>query len=115
MEEYRRSLRRPPLSRFLDLKAVIPKKRKKHSLTFYGRLHNFVFQLRRYFVNLNNRQLYLLSKKAQNTETSLLKNFSFALESRVDAILFRINLFTSVGIIRQWLMHGFIFVNLKKV
>lgn len=101
MEEYRRSFRRPPLSPFLDLKAVVPKKRKKRSLSFYGRLHNFVFQLRRYFVNLNNRQLYLLSQKALNTETSLLKNFSFALETRIDAVLLRINLFHSVGIVRQ--------------
>lgn len=115
MEDYRRSFRRPILSPFLDLKAVVPKKRKKRSLSFYGRLHNFVFQLRRYFANLNNRQLYLLSQKALNTETSLVKNFSFSLESRVDAVLLRINLFTSIGTIRQWILHGFILVNLKGV
>lgn len=115
MEDYRRSFRRPTLSPFLDLKAVIPKKRKKRSLSFYGRLHNFVFQLRRYFVNLNNRQLYFLTQKSVNTETSLMKNFSFALETRVDAILLRINLFTSIGTIRQWILHGFVLVNLKKI
>lgn len=115
MIEYRRSIRKPVVSRFLDLKAIIPKKRKKHSITLYGRLHTLVFQLRRYFVNLNNRQLYFLFQKSTTTESSLLKNFSFSLESRIDAILLRINLFCSTGVIRQWILHGFVFVNLKKV
>lgn len=115
IEQHRLAFLRTPITRFLDITAPVLIKKKRRRLSFYGRLHYAAFQLRRYFVNLNKRQLFLISKKVNNIELSLKRNFAFSLESRVDAILLRINLFTSVKTVKQWINHGFILVNLKPI
>lgn len=101
--------------RFLEVTSLAPKGKRSFFRTLIGKANAMTLRLRRYFVNLSQRQMKLMCVKNKYMENSQKRNFSFLIESRIDAILLRTNLFTSIRTIKQWIMHGFIFINLKTI
>lgn len=59
------------------------------------------------------KKLYVESKKKHNL--SVQRNFIINLESRIDVILFRLSIFRTMSEVQQFILHGKVFVNNKKV
>lgn len=89
------------------------KKGKKDS--FYGRLIDTKQVFKRFYLNVSENcfknALFNSVRCLSRTKDKLIKNF----EIRLDCVLYRSNLFPSIHKARQFISHGFIFVNNKKV
>lgn len=101
--------------RFLQVTTFATNSKRQFFRTLISKANSMTMRLRNYLVNLNQRQVKLLCTRTSHLYSLHKRNFSLLLESRVDSILIRTNLFTSIRTIRQWIMHGFIFLNLRRV
>ena len=67
---------------------------------------------------ISKNSINKLIKQARNlssTESSAIKGLVTLLESRLDVVLFRASFFSSVPMARQWISHGKVTINKKKV
>jgi small subunit ribosomal protein S4 len=87
------------------------KKRKKDKSIFALRLKNRQ-KLRKFSSQMNVRQLRTYIKKASKTKY-LYRSFYKQLESRLDFILYRMNIFLTASFGRQFINHGNCFINEK--
>lgn len=101
--------------RFLEVISKAPRGKRIFFRTLIGKANSLSLYLRRYFTNVSQRQLKIICLRTTKVEASHKKNIAYLIESRIDAILLRTNLFTSIRTIKQWIIHGFVLVNLKKV
>jgi len=84
-------------------------KRKKRTLkisTYLGML-----KLRRFYGNLKKKQFKKIIRSSQSSINVIKKSFPFLLESRLDVVLYRSNLFNSIYTARQFISHKKIYVN----
>ena len=101
--------------RYLDISSRFFKKKRFFFRTLEAKAIHLNLKFRRYFTNINKKQLKRMVKKSELLESSYKKSIANIVETRVDAILLRSNLFWSIRTIRQWINHGFILANLKPV
>jgi len=89
------------------------KKSKKN--TFYSRLIDTKQVFKRFYLNVSEncfkKTVFNSVSRLSRTKDNLIKNF----EVRLDCVLYRSNFFQSIHKARQFISHGFIFVNGKKV
>ena len=75
------------------------------------RLGTEVRKLRKFYGNINKRPFSNLFFQIKNMSNILGSSFSYLLESRLDVILFRVNLFNSIFTVRQLINHKHILIN----
>ena len=82
----------------------------KQKLTFF-----FGYLTRKYLKRIRNKSFLLQKKKFKKNKKNI--NFFFLefLETRLDSILYRANFFSNFRISRQFISHGNVMVNSKKI
>jgi small subunit ribosomal protein S4 len=103
------------LYNLISLKKNIFSKKKNKRITIYKRQLTAKQRLRRYYGNIKENQFYSLYKKASLYKGSPSSNLFILLERRLDVILFRSNLVSSIYTSRQLISHGHVLVNNNKV
>lgn len=88
-------------------------KRKKRTI----KINNYInrIKLRRFYGNIGERQIKSLLRRSKLSSNILSRSFFYFLESRLDTILYRSNLFDSIYHTRQVINHKKIYVNGKLV
>jgi len=70
-----------------------------------------MLKLRRFYGNLKRKQFKRIIKKSKSSINTLKRSFPLLLETRLDIILYRANLFHSIYAARQFISHKKICVN----
>ena len=81
----------------------------------YGVQLNAKQKLKSYYGNMNERQFRNVYKKAMMKKGNTAENLIGLLERRLDAIIYRAKLVTTIFSARQLISHGHVKVNNKKV
>ena len=89
--------------------------RKSSKPSDYGVQLNAKQKLKSYYGNMNERQFRNVYKKAMMKKGNTAENLIGLLERRLDAIIYRAKLATTIFSARQIINHGHIKVNNKKV
>ena len=89
--------------------------RKSSKPSDYGVQLNAKQKLKSYYGNMNERQFRNVYKKAMMEKGNTAENLIGLLERRLDAIIYRAKLATTIFSARQIINHGHIKVNNKKV
>lgn len=84
-------------------------KRKKRTLKINNYLN--LLKLRRFYGNIGKRKFWRSFHNLGLTPNIASKGFGYFLESRLDVILYRSNLFSSIFSSRQYIVHKKVFVN----
>ena len=89
--------------------------RKSSKPSDYGVQLNAKQKLKSYYGNMNERQFRNVYKKAMMKKGNTAENLIGLLERRLDAIIYRAKLVTTIFSARQLISHGHVKVNNKKV
>ena len=89
--------------------------RKSSKPSDYGVQLNAKQKLKSYYGNMNERQFRNVYKKAMMNKGNTAENLIGLLERRLDAIIYRAKLSTTIFSARQIINHGHVKVNNKKV
>ena len=89
--------------------------RKSSKPSDYGVQLNAKQKLKSYYGNMNERQFRNVYKKAMMKKGNTAENLIGLLERRLDAIIYRAKLVTTIFSARQLISHGHVKVNGKKV
>ena len=89
--------------------------RKSSKPSDYGVQLNAKQKLKSYYGNMNERQFRNVYKKAMMKKGNTAENLIGLLERRLDAIIYRAKLVTTIFSARQLISHGHVKVNSKKV
>ena len=89
--------------------------RKSSKPSDYGVQLNAKQKLKSYYGNMNERQFRNVYKKAMMEKGNTAENLIGLLERRLDAIIYRAKLVTTIFSARQLISHGHVKVNNKKV
>lgn len=96
----------------LDLIPITTLKRKKKQInSLYKTRMLKAWKLRKFYGNLTHHELKRLCFKAYKYKGDVLKKFLWLLESRIDIILYRVGIVTSIFEARQFINHKNIKVN----
>ena len=90
-------------------------KRKTKKLSDYGIQLQAKQKLKSYYGNINERQFRNIYKKASMLKGDTSENLIGLLERRLDAVIYRSKLATTIFAARQLINHGHVKVNGKKV
>ena len=88
---------------------------KSSTTSDYGVQLNAKQKLKSYYGNMNERQFRNVYKKAMMKKVNSAENLIGLLERRLDAIIYRAKLATTIFSARQLINHGHVKVNGKKV
>jgi ribosomal protein S4 len=81
-------------------------------LTKYGKYFLKRQQFRLFFSFIKIKQIRRIVKKSIKKKNAV-NSFIYYMESRLDVILFRLHLFPSIRMARQFILHGNVFINGK--
>ena len=84
-------------------------KRKKRTLKINNYLN--LLKLRRFYGNIGKRKFWRSFRNLNLTPNIAARGFGYFLESRLDVILYRSNLFSSIYTARQYINHKKVYVN----
>lgn len=101
--------------KYLDIQVAIPFRKKRFFKDAVGKSFNMLNRFLIYFINLNLNKVKLIFKKSKKLKNSYNKNFAFLIGTRIDFILYTINLFFSKNRIKAWIKKKRILLNLKPV
>lgn len=111
MEE-RRKVNRPKSFFFFDVAPEKPK-RERPNYTERGRFIMDRLKFKRYYGNITERQLKVISKSSVQRKFTKYQNelFLLELESRLDSLVFRLQIVPTIFSAKQFVMHGNCCVN----
>jgi len=92
----------------------------QHGATTMRRNGNYAVQLRekqyvRYHYGLMEKQFSIIVSRAKNMSGNMIDNLANLLESRLDVIVYRANFASTIFAAKQFVSHGKILVNGKRV
>jgi len=90
-------------------------KQKLNRISSFGKYINAKQNLKNFYCNIPEKSFQLLLRKAEKSKSKTIDKLISLLESRLDVVLYRAGFVNSLHMARQFINHGFIYLNSKTV